>query len=220
MQLRLTQVIPQTNDISTFVFTPAEPIDWKAGQSIKLEVQGIYGPLEHRFTISAAPHERNIAITTRSSDSAYKKRLFAMQPGDLVRAFAIEGAVIWQDTPCPKIWVAAGIGITPFYAMVKDRSHKSLPISATLFYSSRAEFLFKEELDAIATEHPELKIIYLDNRATVDQILAEPDAKRRLIFISGPSAMVDELSSDLVNKGIARFNLMQDWFTGRLSADG
>jgi NAD(P)H-flavin reductase len=52
---------------------------WTAGQSIKLEVPGPYGPLEHRFSISSAPHEGIVAITTRLSGSSYKNSLAALR---------------------------------------------------------------------------------------------------------------------------------------------
>src|SRR4051812_31124969 len=60
-----------TGDVTTFTFRPEAPLMWTAGQSIKLEVPGPYGPLEHRFSISSAPHEGIVAITTRLSGSSY-----------------------------------------------------------------------------------------------------------------------------------------------------
>lgn len=215
MQLRLDTTIPQMQDISTFIFTPVERVHWEAGQSIKIEVAGTYGPIEHRFTISGAPHTQKIAITTRNSGSAYKKRLFALRPGDEVRAFAIEGDFTWKESSLPKIWIAAGIGITPFYAMLQDRAHKKLPLDATLFYSSR-EPVFKDELDALASRHTEFQFIYSPQHITAQHILDQPNSLERLIYVSGPSAMVDEVSSALLHSGIEKNQLVRDWFTGRL----
>jgi ferredoxin-NADP reductase len=214
MQLRFIRANAETPDTSTFFFEPLQPVQWIAGQSIKIEVEGTYGPLEHRFTISAAPHTKTIAITTRNSDSPYKKRLFTLQQGAEVRAFAIEGDFIWRNTEQPKIWIAAGIGITPFYAMLQDRAHKKLPIEATLFYNSR-EPIFKNELEALANKHTEFKCIYSANRTPAQRILDEPNALSRFTYISGPSIMVDEISTALMQKGITKNQLVRDWFTGR-----
>lgn len=218
MLLRFIRAIPRTPDISTFVFEPLPPTQWVAGQSIKIEMQGAYGPLEHRFTISTPPYAKKIAITTRNSGSAYKKRLFSLQPGAEVRAYAIEGGFIWQESDLPKIWVAAGIGITPFYAMLQDRTHKKLPLDATLFYRSR-EAIFKRELDTLAANHPEFILRNVDSRITATDILAEHKAKQRLIYLSGPSIMVDQLSEELLNSGVSESHLIRDWFTGRLDPE-
>lgn len=214
MQIRFIKALPETANISTFFFEPLQPMQWIAGQSIKIEVESAYGPLEHRFTICAAPHVKKIAITTRNSGSAYKKRLFALQRGAGLRAFAIEGDFIWQESDLPKIWVAAGIGITPFYAILQDRAHKKLPLNVTLLYSPR-EPIFKDELTALAGAHPEFIFVHSSGRVSVQHILNEPHVLDRLIYISGPSHMVDDVSNGLLQNGVQKNNLVRDWFTGR-----
>ena len=126
----------QHNGAATFIFAPAVPCLWIAGQSIKIEVPGAYGPLEHRFTISAAPYEQRIAITTRRSNSAYKKSLFGLQPGATVRAFGVEGTFTWQESALPAFFVAGGIGITPMMSIRRtladraDSAHHELVVAA------------------------------------------------------------------------------------------
>lgn len=197
------------------------PILWTAGQSIRLEIPGPYGTIEHRFSISSAPSTRHIAITTRLSGSDYKDSLNTLQPGDIAQGFHIKGECVWYEHTQPHIFIAAGIGLVPFNAMLVERITHNQSIPATLLCSSHDEpALFAYDLQKMTTEHAELSVIFQRNRIQAQQILALPNIANRTIYISGPSKMVDALSADLVAVGISPTHIIQDLFTGRLSEDG
>jgi len=211
----------ETANIWTFVFEPQEPLSWIAGQSIRLEIPGPYGQIEHRFSISSAPSTRHIAITTRLSGSDYKDSLDALKPEDVVQGFYIKGDVVWWESNLPHILIAAGIGVVPFNAMLAEHLAQNKPMPATLLYSSRDEpVLFKTGLEQITKQHPEFSASFFTERVAAKQILEQPDVKRRTIYISGPSKMVSTLSTDLIAAGIPPAHIIQDLFTGRLSEDG
>jgi ferredoxin-NADP reductase len=211
----------ETGNIWTFAFEPQEPLSWIAGQSIRLEIPGPYGQIEHRFSISSAPTTRHIAITTRLSGSDYKDSLDALKPGDAVQGFYIKGDVVWHEKTLPHILIAAGIGVVPFNAMLADRLSRGRDIPATLLCSSRDEpVLFKNGLEQIAKQHPEFLALFFTERITPKQILEQPDVQNRTIYVSGPSKMVSALSADLIAAGIPPAHIIQDLFTGRLSEDG
>jgi ferredoxin-NADP reductase len=212
MQLMFKESRPEKNAVS-FIFEPLKPLTWQAGQSIKIEVPGPYGPLEHRFSIASAPYEKNVMITTRLSGSPYKNSLAALKPGDIVDAYGLEGDFVWQEGTAPHIFLAAGIGITAFRSMLMQRAHEQKPLTATLLYGSSQEFVFKEDLNNLARRHPEYTVHYYQRRLEVNDI-PQTDG---LLYLSGPSAFVDEMSTELLRRGIAEQQLMRDWFTGRLS---
>lgn len=219
MKLRYERRITETQNAVTFIFTPTAELAWVAGQSIKIAVPGEYGALEHRFTISSAPHQRHIAITTRPSSSDYKQSLFSLRPGDEVEGFAIEGKFTWHHAPLPKIFVAAGIGITPFYSMLKAREHTGQPLDAILLYSSpTTNIIFKKQLDTWTQNHPALQTHYIvGERLSAAHIKAVADVHNSLIYISGPSAMVDIISLALQKDYLVpAAHILHDWFTGRL----
>ncbi|HSE61723.1 MAG TPA: FAD-dependent oxidoreductase [Candidatus Saccharimonadales bacterium] len=202
-------------DAATFLFTPPDGFTWTAGQSIKVEVAGPYGPLEHRFSISSAPYEGIIAITTRLSGSAYKNSLAKLQPGDSVKGYGLEGTFTWRESTAPLIFIAAGIGITPFHAILKQRIHEGAPVPVMLLYGSTTpDAIFAQEFDAWQRERPELSVRYIIGRHITTFDL--PDHNEHLIYISGPSLMVDELSAELIERGVPETRLIRDWFTGRL----
>jgi ferredoxin-NADP reductase len=219
MQLRFESAKQEVEGIQTFSFTPEEPLSWVAGQSIKIEVPGPYGPLEHRFTISSPPHEGVISITTRLSGSSYKNSLAKLQKGDSVQAYGLEGIFIWRDSDAPLLFVAGGVGVTPFHAILKQRVHDNLPIPVTLIYRAPAEgILFGGEFDAWQKSHAEFTVQYLTDEHLTAAHLPEPE--KHLIYLSGPSAMVDDISAALIVQGVPETQLVRDWFTGRLPEEG
>lgn len=220
MKLRFVTKAVQGDAVS-FSFAPLEPTVWTAGQSIRLEVPGAYGPEERRFTISSAPSEKVITVTTRVSDSSYKQSLNSLQPGTEVDAFDIRGDFGWDAGELPRVFLASGIGITPFRAILRERITAGQNIPAMLLYASRQP-LFVDELRQWQATHPEFRL-HLTQDGRMSAALAHrmiPALAHSLIYLSGPSAMVDEVSDQLVKvHHIPESQLKKDWFTGRLARD-
>ena len=131
-------------DIFSFTFTSPTPLAWIAGQSIRLELSGFYGPEERRFTIASPPSEQQIVITTRISRSTFKQALLALQPGNEVKGYDIRGDFVWQEGMQPKIFLASGIAVTPFHSILAERVRQGLTIPATLLHASRTPVYHQE----------------------------------------------------------------------------
>lgn len=208
MRLMFQTSQPEMGDVHSYFFVPEQPQQWQAGQSIKIELPGTYEPQERRFTIASAPHEGHIRITTRQTGSSFKNQLAALQPGDVVSAFNIDGDFVWRDHPQPSVFIAMGIGITPYRSMLLARHHAGLPLHAQLMYAARDGFVFKDELDALPAE---LTTHYVPRRLTA----ADIPQTNGLIYICGPLAAVDELSEQLLTT-IPPEQLVRDWFHGQV----
>lgn len=213
--LTLIESRQEAGNIKTFVFEGAG-LSWVPGQyqTYVLPQVGENEDARKRFfTIASAPSEGTINISTRVSASPFKQALDAMQPGDTIEADGIEGDFTW-DNDEPVVFVAGGIGVTPFRSMLVERAATGKPMNAQLLYFGRDENLaFKDEFDKIASEHQELTITYvIGETISADTILAHsPLAMQRTVFMSGPEAMVDAVGEDLKARGV---NLKQDWFPG------
>ncbi len=214
MILRLKSVQHEGGDVYSYSFTPNTPISWQAGQSIRLEFDTLTGSIERRFTISSAPFEGTIAATTRRTDSPFKQRLHNLPVGDAIQGGAIQGTFTWEDDE-PAVLVAGGIGITPFYAMLKQRQHDNMPLNAHLVYvNSDAHIIFKAEIDALCQQRPEFTVHYVSRTEALPTLQDAPIADKP-VFISGTSAMVDDISAALLkHKLAAASQLKRDWFTG------
>ena len=90
------------------------------------------------FTIASAPHEPDLMIATRMRDSAFKRFLAKAQPGAKLEMEGPLGLmVLHEDASRPAVFLAGGIGITPFLAMVRDAAKRELPHQLVLLYSNR-----------------------------------------------------------------------------------
>lgn len=202
----------------TFRFKPEEEVTWVAGQYQRWElpVEAEKHDKEHWFTISSAPYEGVFAVTTRLSGSAFKNALDALKPGDAITVDTLEGDFVWAEDDMPKVYVAGGIGITPLHSMLKQRAHDGLPLDIHVLYANRDEgFVFRGEFEALEREHPELTVSYAVGNLTAEVILNDiPDLTGKLVYLSGPEAMVETLGAELKKHGLPEAQLKQDWFPG------
>lgn len=205
----------EVSNIKTFVFEKAD-LTWTPGQYQAYTFPQLGDDSnvnEHWFTIASAPIEGEIHISTRLSDSKFKTTLNALKEGNTIDVHGLGGDFTWEDDN-KVVFVAGGIGVTPFRSMIVERAKTGKSIPATLLYYGRDEnFAFRSEFDAIAAEHPEFTVKYLAGvSVTADGIVAEAGASEgTTVYISGPEPMVESIGEQLKSKGIS---LKQDWFPG------
>lgn len=223
MKLKLTEKKTVTPDVTSFIFEPQEPLSWQAGQFLHYVLH--HEPTDDRgsdrwFTISAAPFEGHVMITTRFSEksSSFKQKLQSLAIGKSIEVSYKEGDFILEDPNKQYVFIAGGIGITPFRSMLVQMYHDQQPINVTLLYANRDNnIVFKEELEAIAEKNPNFKIHYILSPEHVDEAKIRelvPDLTTPLFYISGPEPMVDNLGEMLKKMGIAEDHIKQDWFPG------
>lgn len=206
----------EIDNIRTFVFDAAG-ISWQPGQyqTYRLsQVEADDDKAKQRFfTIASAPSEAEIHISTRVSDSPFKQALNNLKPSEVIEAHDIEGDFVWEDDSSV-VLVAGGIGVTPYRSMLVERATNGKSLSARLLYFGRDEnFAFRDEFDALASQHPELEIDYIVGKPiNADTILEHaPQAAELTTYLSGPEPMVDAVGDELMARGVS---LKQDWFPG------
>ena len=220
-KLKLISSRPEAGNVRTFVFETGG-LKWLAGQ-YQAYILPQAGPTEaeneHWFTIAAAPNENEIHISTRVSESPFKRALNAMKPGEAIRAHSLGGDFTWEEVGEPVVFVAGGIGSTPFRSILIERDTKKKPLNLTFLYFNRNdEVPFLEEFEALATKHPEFTLVpIVGEKITADSILAKlPGKKDQTIYISGPEPMVENVGAELKAKGVT---IKQDWFPGYTEAN-
>lgn len=199
------------DNIWSFRFTPAQPVEWQAGQYIRVELNG-----EKRwFTISSAPFEDAITITTRVSDSSFKQALAQLDTGDTLNMIAPpSGDFTWEAVDDnERIFVIGGIGITPLYSIVKQRLHNKKPLNATLLYANRTEAVpLREFFDGAAERGLDVQYITGDE-LTADAIVKAAKTDDPHFYISGAKPMVEALSEQLEKSGVAKERIIADAFS-------
>lgn len=223
MKLKLKETKEEAKNVISFILEPQEPLSWRAGQFLHYVLH--HEPTDQRgsdrwFTVSAAPSEGHVMITTRKDEeriSSFKNALFSMKAGDEIEISDVDGDLTVEDTTREYIFIAGGIGVTPFRAILKEAENQGQKLRVTLLYANRDDDIpFKAELDALAGLNPDLKIHYFSGQrideAAIRAVVS--DISTPLFYVSGPEPMVDAFGSMLKEMGVTKENLKQDWFPG------
>jgi len=170
-----------------------------------------------------------VSITTKyagdDKSSTFKKYLFHdLKPGDEVDLAAPEGDFVLPDDPTiPLIFVAGGIGLTPFHSMAGWLVQQDQRRNITFMYGVRneSEIIFQDTFQAAGVEpiiilsepSPEWtgKTGKLDAQTILELTKPAPNA---LIYQSGPEPMVEALESQMKQAGIPASRLVGDFFPG------
>lgn len=224
MKLTLIGKKKETLSAVSFFFKPDFPILWTPGQYLIYTLDHKNPDLRGKmrfFTISSAPFENHITITTKIDDkapSSFKKSLNKMAIGTKIQAKGPDGNFIIEDVFAEYVFIAGGIGITPFRSIIIDLANDKSPINITLLYANKNDdLLFKNELEEIAESNPNIKIDYFISPARITKdALAEiiPDVKKPLYYISGPNPMVEEMLVILKSLGVEGKKIKSDYFDG------
>jgi len=119
------------------------------------------GPLRS-FSIASAPHEHEIMIAARMRKSAFKRTLATLPMGARLEMEGPYGILVLEDDGRPAVFVAGGIGITPFRSILCDAAHRATRRNITLVYGNRTPegAAFLSELDALAQRLPGLSLVH------------------------------------------------------------
>jgi ferredoxin-NADP reductase len=222
VKLQLISKKPEVPGVYSFVFKPDKPISWVPGQYMhyvlphpSADNRGI----ERWFTISAAPFEENLRITTRfavDKGSSFKKALPTLDVGSELEADGPEGDFTLERDDVHHILIAGGIGITPYRSMLAQLNHDNEDTNIDLLYTNQDENLvFGNELAKITANlksfhvHPFIgrRLAPSDFKKYVD----EPDS---IFYLSGPEPLVENYEGVLQKMGVAKERIKTDFFPG------
>lgn len=211
----------ESDEVHTFVFEKEKDLTWKAGQ------YGLFS-ITHKsvkngtrpFSVSSAPAENAVRITTRigKQPSEFKKALLELTPGMKITMRGPVGPFYLKDEN-PTLFIAGGIGITPFRSILKQIDSTSNEVGKPihlLFMDGNREHLFKDELDEMASR-TSTSLTYLDSR---DELYQEINKFNSLYknsgkyYIAGPKPMVEEVFNYLLNNQVSKQNIKKDAFFG------
>ena len=224
MKLKLVARKAESPGVTSFIFKPEEPLVWKAGQFLHYVLN--HESTDDRgsdrwFTIASAPYEKHVLVTTRFASqkgSTFKKTLKALKVGGEIEVSDLDGDFIVSDARREYIFIAGGIGITPFRSILKQAEHEGKKLRVKLIYANRKTVAaYRKEFEAMAKRNRNLKIHYLFRPQRIDKQTIEelvPDLKKPLFYVSGPEPMVEAIGKMLQQIGVPKKRIKQDWFPG------
>ncbi|HSX36942.1 MAG TPA: FAD-dependent oxidoreductase [Patescibacteria group bacterium] len=221
---------PRASNIISFFFKPEQPLQYTAGQYTRLTLdhsQPDDRGIRRWFTLSASPTEPLPFITTKFADkdgSSFKKALLKLKPGtEADLASPIGDFVLPKLVQTPLIFVAGGIGITPFRSMFRWLADTKEERNIKFIYGVRTEdeIVFQEDMEAagvhatIVVGEPSPAWGGERGKLTAELIIGlEKPTDDTLIYLSGPEPMLEALAEDLKKQGIKEEQIVTDFFPG------
>lgn len=191
-----------------FSFYPGQYLD------IRLPVADPNGQTR-AFTISSSPTEDFLMITPKKGISPFKKFMETLKAGDEIESSHPAGTFT-LDESSPAVFIAGGVGITPFRSIIKYAADQKLKTPITLIYSnSDDDFLFKNELQNWRKSYPNLSILYHNSqksgRLSLNSRFLIHDS---IYYLAGPHSFVNDLAKRLLSSGVDEVNIRYDRFDG------
>ena len=231
LTLILKNIEQETDDVKTLVFEDKnnEKLDFKAGQYLNLFFQKDQNGHGKPYTISSSPKD-GIKITVKKM-GAFSGALHKLRVGDEINAIGPLGFLTLDEMDNAEsdiVFIAGGIGVTPFYSMIHDVLQNNKQNKLTLFYANqkRDTIIFYDTLEKINAEHTNFNLYHFLSRDNDFQ--SENVTNRRMdirdimenietvdatnYFICGSVKFVDHFWKELKEHGVKENNIFTEAF--------
>lgn len=211
-----------------FVFTPGQYMEWTLPHS-KIDRRGT----RRYFTIASSPTESTLRLGVKfyTQSSSYKKALLGESDTQLIVGSQLSGDFTLPESKNQKlVFIAGGIGITPFRSMLKYCIDRKEVRDIVLFYANRTsnELAYQDILDeakntlntrviCTLTDTERIPEGWLGEVGRVNESMIQkyvPDYPDRLFYISGPRRMVTGFESVLRTLAVRHNHIKTDFFPG------
>jgi len=234
LMLVLKEKIQIGTDITDFVFPLPKKLNFLPGQYMEWT-------LAHKspdsrgnrryFTLASSPTEDTVRLGVKfyENGSSYKKSMGTMDLGSKILAGQVAGEfTLPKDQNKKLVFIAGGIGITPYRSILKYLIDTNQKREIVLFYSNKfaSEIMYQDVFDQ-AAKKLNIKIVYTVTEETspvwkgrkgrIDSQMVEqevPDWKERTFYLSGPHVMVTGFEQTLKDMGVSSNQIKIDFFPG------
>ena len=234
--LRLKEKIQIAPDIYDFVFLPERKLAFAPGQymewTLKHDDPDSRGNRRY-FTIASSPTERLLTVGVKfyNRSSSFKKSMLEMKPESSIIAGQLAGDFVLPKNRNQKcVFIAGGIGITPFRSMIQYLLDTRQRRKIVLFYANKRfdDIVYEDVLNAAERELG-IKVIYsvtdtyrlpIGWRGKVGRLSKEliqsevPDYLNCIFYISGPNDMVNSYRALLWRMHVPDDHIKTDYFPG------
>ena len=209
-----------------FRFTKPPGFAFKAGQAVTLvltEPPAEANSRQRIFSLVSAPYEAELAVATRMRQgSAFKRALRSLPPGAKLELKGPRGVMtLHEDRGRAAVFIAGGIGITPFMSMLRQAAHDRLEQRLLLICSNRRQedTPFLAELQALVRQNDNFRLLA---RMTEQEGFIDGDAIKRfaadalapIYYLAGPPAMVDAMKAVLRRADVSGEDVRSEQFYG------
>lgn len=231
LQLTFKERRTLTPSSEEYVFETNHAVTFDPGQYAEMTLPHKHKDwrgLRRSFSLTSAPGDKNLTIGVKFYDpsSSFKRTLRHLESGSIIHATGINGDfTLPKDPSVPLLYIAGGIGITPFISHFQHLKTINQTRDIILIYAvtSIDEISYVDVLqDAgirvyVVTTKGEVAndnwmVIHVP---FISKELLEtyiPDIAERHIYISGPPAMIRTVKAQLKDFKVKK--ILTDYFTG------
>ena len=235
-QPKLLSRDPVAEGTMAFHFEKLPGFAFKPGQSADLT---LLNPPEtdaegntRTFSIASAPFDPQLMFVTRTRDTAFKRSLKKVPLGTAVKMGSAMGSfTLHKNSAKPAVFLAGGIGITPFFSIVRQADHDRAPHKLHLFYSNHrpedtpflptlknlektnSNFRFVATMTEMARSQKK----WAGETGRIDKNMLSrylSDLHGPIYYVAGPPGMVTGLRKMLVESGVDEDDIRAEEFAG------
>ncbi len=211
-----------------FNFTPGQYADVTLRNPPETDAEGNI----RTFSIASPPFEHELIFTTRMRDTAFKRSLKNIALATEVQISPAAGSfTLHKNRAKPAVFLAGGIGITPFHSIVRQADRDQLKQELYLFYSNRRpeDAAFLDTLQTLETTNPNFRLICTMTEMSKSKkewkgetVLIDKEMLSRhlavlqgpIYYIAGPPAMVAAMRQTLLSAGVEEDDIRAEEFSG------
>lgn len=173
----------------------------------------------HPFSISSAPHDNVLQLSVKGLGD-YTNKLAGLQPGSAAEIEGAYGRFTYTNFKNKKqIWVAGGIGVTPFLSMARSITDPSYQVDLYYSVNTASELIDWNLLSEVATINPNFRIIPFigeqQNGAFLSTTFIKQysgELKDKEVFICGPPPMMKSMRQQFKNEGLPGTSIHSEEF--------
>jgi predicted ferric reductase len=211
----------ETKDTFTLVLKPHEKFKFMAGQFCFLRINKEKLHARHPFTISSSPSEKTLNFTIKMS-GRFTKVASELKVGEEVVVEGPFGTFTFEDSEKDLVFIAGGVGVTPFMSMIKDNLNRKINNDMLLLYGVRTknEIIFKKKLDSVKG----LNKVYVLSREKGGKVFESGHVNKKMIqkyvknignslfYLCGPQVMMKSIKESLLNLGVREKDIKMESF--------
>lgn len=224
-KVTISKIEKRTPTVTSFFFTPAVPVSFRAGQHVEVRLTAPGGYRAQRaYSIASAPENPNsieLAIEKLATGEVSPFFHEVAQVGDEIELRApIGGHFIWQVSDGGPILLAgAGSGVAPLMSMIRHHTNQRSDVPLLLLLSARLweDVIFRDELLALDGKNAAFKLVLTITREQpkrqddygrridapmMGEVLSRLQSPVKRAFVCGSNPFVTVASEALIGAGV------------------
>ncbi|MEK0160114.1 NO-inducible flavohemoprotein [Pseudoalteromonas piscicida] len=226
-EFTIEKVISDTENIKSFYLKPADGKalpHYQAGQFVSVFVPKEVAGFQQirQYSLSVAPNGSYLRISTKQ-DGAVSQYLHSLKAGDILKLTPPAGDFVRQHTASPKVYISAGVGITPMLCMLGVHSQHSPEVGAHFLHANKthSDLGFNQEINELGSNIRDFNVVtWLESEAdSTHSGLMDINAIKDTLpltdgefYLCGPVAFMRFIKTQLMNAGVKAEQIFYEVF--------